>query len=200
VFIQVIQGRTDEPQKLRAATEQWAETVAPGAEGWLGLTGGVTADGRFLVSVRFVSEEAARRNSGRAEQDQWWAETSKLLEEVAFHDCADVDTMLGGGSDEAGFVQVMQGRVRDRDRLKELSTGMEDTMRAHRPDVLGATSAFADDGTGTQVVYFRSEAEARDYERTQPPPDVAARLAEMDSLLGDLTYYDLPDPWLLSPR
>jgi hypothetical protein len=200
VFIQVIQGRTDEPQKLRDAMERWARTLAPAAEGWLGATGGTTADGRVLVTARFDSEEAARRNSGRAEQDRWWAETSKLLEEVAFHDCADVETLLGGGSDEAGFVQVMHGRVRDLDRLKELNAEAETMLREYRPDILGLTGAYADDGTCTELVYFTSEAEARQKESQEPPPDVAARLDEMMSLIGDLTYYDLTDPWLLSPR
>lgn len=200
MFIQVIQGRTDQPRELRVAMERWVEALAPGAEGWLGLTGGVTEDGRFLVTARFASEEAARRNSDRADQDQWWAETSKLLDDVAFHDCADVETLLGGGSDEAGFVQVMHGRVRDVDRLKELNAEAETMLREHRPDILGLTGAYADDGTCTEVVYFTSEARARENEAKEPPADVAARLEEMMSLIGDLTYYDLKDPWLLSPR
>lgn len=200
MFIQVIKGRTDQPEALRAAMERWVETLAPGADGWLGLTGGVTDDGRFLVTARFASEEAARRNSGRAEQDQWWAETSKVLDDVTFHDCPDVQLLVGGGSDDAGFVQVLHGRLRDLDRFKELNAEGEQELPGARPDILGITAAYADDGTSTEVIYFTSEAQAREYERKDPPPDVRSRLGEMMSLVDGLTYYDLTEPWLLSAR
>ena len=61
MFVQVIQGRTSDAQGLRAAVDRWHEELAPGAEGWLGSTGGVTEDGRAIAVVRFETEEAARR-------------------------------------------------------------------------------------------------------------------------------------------
>lgn len=201
MFIQVIHGRTDDPKALRAATERWVAELSPGATGWLGTTAGVTADGRFIAAVRFESEEAARRNSERPQQDQWWAETSKLLtSEVHFHNSGDVEMGMGGGSDAAGFVQFMHGRARDVDRLKELSSGSGDDIAKLRPDILGMSASYSDDGTSTQAIYFRSEREAREYEAKEPPPEVAARLGEMMSLVEDLVYYDLLDPWLHSPR
>lgn len=36
--------------------------------------------------------------------------------EVTFHDCKDVMLLLGGESDDAEFVQLVQGRLRDRDQ------------------------------------------------------------------------------------
>ena len=52
--------------------------------GWLdrllGGTAGVTEDGRFIAVVRFESEEDARRNRDRPEQDRWWSETAKLFD------------------------------------------------------------------------------------------------------------------------
>ena len=32
-----------------------------------------------------------------------------------FHDCDDVTVWLGGGSDDAGFVQIIQGQTDDPD-------------------------------------------------------------------------------------
>jgi hypothetical protein len=70
VFVQVIQGQVADAAKVRAAMDRWGQELAPGARGWLGSTAGVTEDGRFIALARFESEEAARRNSGRPEQDQ----------------------------------------------------------------------------------------------------------------------------------
>src|SRR5262245_41587726 len=91
VFVQVIQGSVSDAAKVRAALDRWVKELAPGAAGWLGSTAGVTDDGRFIALVRFESEEAARRNSERPDQDRWWAETAKLFAgEPAFSESSDV--------------------------------------------------------------------------------------------------------------
>ena len=69
MFVQVIEGRVQDAAALRAAIDDWFQQVAPGATGWLGSTGGVTEDGRAIALVRFESEQAARENSDRPEQD-----------------------------------------------------------------------------------------------------------------------------------
>ena len=121
MFVQVIQGQVADAGKLRAALDRWAEEVAPGAAGWLGSTAGVTEDGRFIALARFESEEAARRNSDRPEQDRWWAETSQLLSgEATFKDSSDVTVDANGDPDQAGFVQVIRGRGSDPERAREL--------------------------------------------------------------------------------
>src|SRR5919198_6335605 len=79
MFVQIIQGQVTDAEQVHAACDRWARELAPDAIGWLGETAGVTEDGRFIGFARFESEEAARRNSDRPEQDRWWAETSKLF-------------------------------------------------------------------------------------------------------------------------
>jgi hypothetical protein len=50
-------------------------------------------------------------------------------------------------------------------------------------------------------VYFTSEAEAREGEQKEPPPDMKAMMDEERALHeGELTFYDLRQPWLASPR
>ena len=68
MFIQVIQGKVADAEGLRAAMDRWGRDLQPGATGWLGTTGGITDDGTFVATVRFDSEDAARRNSERPEQ------------------------------------------------------------------------------------------------------------------------------------
>ena len=96
MFGQVIQGNTADPAAVREAMDRWAQDLSPGAEGWLGTVAGVTQDGRFIAVVRFDSEGAARANSDRAEQDQWWAETSRLLDgEVTVRDGVRTEALSG---------------------------------------------------------------------------------------------------------
>jgi hypothetical protein len=202
MFIQVIQGRVTDAAGLRAALDRWVDELGGTATGWLGFTGGVTDNGTGIAVVRFESEEAARRNSDRPEQGAWWAETEQLYQgEVSFHDCVEVDQFMGGGADEAGFVQIIQGRVNDTDRWRELAQRSASLMPEFRPDIIGGTVALHGDGGFTQVVYFTSEQAARDGERKDPPPELQTLLDEEAGLYdGELSYFDLRDPWLASPR
>ena len=201
MFVQVIQGRTSQPQALVDAFDRWKADLSAGATGWLGSTGGVTEDGRFIAVARFESEEAAMANSGRPEQDAWWAETAQLLDgEAAFRNSTDVDVDVSGDPDQAGFVQVMQGRGSDPERAKQLMSQDADKWAEFRPDVIGSVSIGHDEGAYTMVMYFTSEAEAREGERKEPPPELQAQMEEMNKLnIGEPEFFDLKQPILSSP-
>ena len=199
MFIQVITGTVADLDGLQRQIERWHEELQPGAAGYLGTTAGVTDDGRFAVLARFDSEEAARRNSQRTEQGNWWAETEKCLESVAFVDSAAIDTLLGGGKDNAGFVQVMRGRVTDVAKLADLGhrkAEIEAAIRRARPDVIGDVMVVADDGAYIEAVYFSSEAEARRAEAAELPEDMAALMGEFMTAVAIDEYLDLKNPWL----
>ena len=68
MFIQIIQGRCSRPEDLRKVLDRWEAELAPGAEGWLGGTYGMTDDGMFVAVVRFDSRESAMANGARPEQ------------------------------------------------------------------------------------------------------------------------------------
>jgi hypothetical protein len=201
VFVQVIQGQVDDAAKVRAAMDRWVQELAPGASGWLGSTAGVTEDGRFIALARFESEEAARRNSDRPEQDRWWSETSRLFTgEPSFRDSNDVTVDVAGEPGDAGFVQVMQGQGTDPDRARELMSQNSEEWAAFRPDVIGSVAVGHDGGAYTMAMYFTSEAEAREGERKEPPPELQAQMDEMATLsVGDPEFFDLKQPWLYSP-
>ncbi|HVL04513.1 MAG TPA: hypothetical protein VM388_00895 [Acidimicrobiales bacterium] len=199
MFVQVMEGRVKDVEGLRAQVERWRAEVAPGARGFLGTTAGTTADGNFIALVRFESEEAARANSDRPEQGEWWAATSALYDgEVTFTDCPEVDTFGAGGADDAGFVQVMKGRA-DRSALQEVARESEAIMQRTRPDVIGGVVAWPGDGTFIQTVYFTSEAEARANETREPATDEERQAWErMGAAMQVDTYIDIADPWLFS--
>jgi hypothetical protein len=197
MFIQVIKGQVGDAAGLMEALERWRRDVRPGAAGFLGSTGGITADDRFVGLVRFASPEDAAANSRRPEQDAWWAGAERCFAgPVTFLDCSEVDVYRAGGSDDAGFVQVMAGHG-DRDRLRALDAVVEERLATLRPDLLGSLRAWHDDEY-TEAAYFRSEAEARSAEAQEPPPDVAAMLADWQQAMGPVTYYDLASPRLVS--
>src|SRR5690242_7576857 len=110
MFIQVIEGTTNDKAGLARQHDRWESELAPGAKGYLGMTGGVADDGTVVMLARFDSEAAAKANSERSEQSSWWADTAKFFDgEVTFRDCGDVDVEQMGDLDSAQFIQVMQG-------------------------------------------------------------------------------------------
>jgi hypothetical protein len=185
---------------LSRQMDRWEKEVRPGAEGFLGSTGGITDDGRFIVLARFESEDAARRNSDRPEQGAWWADMEKTLDDVSFQDSVKVVTMGGGGSNDAGFVQVMRGRVLDAAKMDELSSRLkefETAMAGHRPDVIGDVTVVHTDGSYTDAVYFTSEAEARQNEGKEPPPETRPMFEEWMAAATVDEYFDLKQPRLV---
>jgi hypothetical protein len=201
MFVQVIRGQVTDLEEVHAALDRWSEQLAVDAPGWLGSTAGVTEDGRFVALARFESEESARRNSDRPEQHQWWMETSKLFAgEVTFRDSSDVDVDVSGDPEEAGFVQVMQGRGSDPDRARELMAQNPDDWAAFRPDVIGSVTVAQEDGAYTMALYFTSEQAAREGESKEPPPQLRAQMEEMNQLsVGEPEFLDLRQPWLYAP-
>jgi hypothetical protein len=195
VFIQIIQGKCNRPDELRAMARSWREELSDGAEGWLGGTYGFTDDDEFIGVVRFESREAAMANSGRPEQAAWAEQMMALMDgPVEFHDCDDVMLFMDGGSDDAGFVQVIRGRTEDPGRIKAM---LADTTTLHemRPDIIGGSVAIEADGTFTETIAFRDEASARAGEQMEPPPEVRA---ELESMMAGARFYDLHDPWFES--
>jgi hypothetical protein len=195
VFIQIIQGRCTRQDELHALADRWREELGPTAPGWLGGTYGFTDDDMFVGVIRFDSEESARANSERPEQGRWWAEMEALFDgPVEFHDCRAVTLMLDGGSDAAGFVQVIRGKGDDPGRLKAMMQET-DMMHDRRPEIIGGTLAIEEDGTFTETISFTDEDSARRGEQQEMPADVRET---MESVMHDVTFLDLHHPWFAS--
>jgi hypothetical protein len=194
VFIQMIQGRCTRPEELKTALERWREDCEPGALGFLGGTYGFTDDQTFVAVVRFETKDAARANSARPEQERWWASVEPLFDgSVEFHDCDDVLLLLDGGSDDAGFVQVVRGRVRDPERLRASLDRISAILHAARPEIIGATIAIEPDGRFIETVAFTDEVSARAGERKEMPAEL--RELSPEPLMEDESFLDLHQPW-----
>jgi hypothetical protein len=196
MFVQVIEGRTTDAEGLQRQGERWQTEVQPGATGYLGVTSGVTADGRSIAIVRFESEAAARANSERPEQDAWWSDTAKYYDgDVEFSESSDVTELLDGGSNEAGFVQVMKVTGVDRARIERLDGELE-RFASVRPDLIGGLRVWTGPDRYIEANYFTSEADARAGEKAELPDDVQALMGEFQEIMANTEFLDLTDPQL----
>lgn len=201
MFVQMFTGKVLDAQAVRAAFEGWPAGAGQDAKGWLGSTAGITDDGELVALARFASQDAARANSERPEQTQWWESLAANLDgDASFFDSSEVDEDVVADPDTARFVQVMRGRVSDPARARELASADPGAWAGYRPDILGSLMLSHDDGEYVMAIYFTSEAEAREGEQKEPPAVLAETMQEMSALeVDEVTYYDLRDPWLLSP-
>jgi hypothetical protein len=199
MFIQIIQGTCTRQTEVRALAERWRDELSSGGHGWLGGTYGFTNDDMFIGVVRFTSRAEAMANSERPEVGEFARQMMALMDgPVQFHDCDDVTLMMDGGSDSAGFVQVIRGRVEDPLGFKAL---MADTEVLHelRPEIIGATLALEEDGTFTETVAFTDEASAREGEGRMYPDMPDEQRKVLESALSGATFWDIREPWFESP-
>ena len=193
MFVQVIEGNLKDAALFDRQIERWRKELKPGAKGYLGSTSGTTSDGRHIAAVRFESEAAARASSDRPEQGAWWNETEKAFDGTpTFTESSDIDELFGGGSDDAGFVQVMRGRVKDVAAFRAWSKAHEDELRRIRPDLIGGIDIYQPDGSFITFAYFTSLAEASKNEQGMASePSMAEFQGHME---GEMQFLDLTAP------
>jgi hypothetical protein len=84
VLVQVIQGQVSDAGSCAPRSTGGSRNSCPvprAGSRVARLDRRLTDDGRFIALARFESEEAARRNSDRPEQDRWWTEIAKRRQE-----------------------------------------------------------------------------------------------------------------------
>jgi hypothetical protein len=199
MFLQVIRGRVPDRTAMRAEHDAWVSEIGATAPGWLGSTAGITEDDRFICLSRFTSGEALTRLAARADARQWRARTERLfLGPVVTAEFLDVALLLDGGTDDAGFVQVVEGRGADAGRLAALQKELLRCLPDGRPDIVGGLAAVGPDGRFVQAFYFSTEELARAGEHGEQLPEVEEILFDLRELAGRATYHDLRHPWLAS--
>jgi hypothetical protein len=199
MYVQVITASVTDVDAHRRSVERWKKELRPGATGFLGDTRGIAEDGTMFVLARWESAEAAQQHDALPEQQEWLAEAQQHLDGLESHESTDVTLMGGGGSNDAGFVQVMFGHILDEAAYGSMMARMSELgpkLQAVRPDVLGGVTVRLDADRYVDVVYFSSEAEARDGEAKELPEDLQSEMAEMMTGFEVDRYLDLKDPQL----
>ncbi|MDQ4069094.1 MAG: hypothetical protein M3203_06445 [Actinomycetota bacterium] len=193
-FVLLARGPVDDPGAVRRRWDDWHERIAA-ASGWQGSTGGVASTGDWLAAIRYSSEEAARA-SAEGGSDHGFLSGATSLELTG-----DLQLVEGNGPPlAAGFVQFMRARVPERHRLEAVEAAVGDRFAAVRRDFLAGLRAWTGPDRLTVVDWFTSEAEARAGEATAIPPELERLFGEWMSLLHDVEWYDLGQPWQVAPE
>lgn len=197
MFVHVITGRTSNAQAVRRCVDTWEREFRPGVAGYLGCVWGIATDGRYVEVAQFESEEAADAIRLDPRIDGWKDEIRSCLGDVEFHDGTDVFEVGGGLDHAAGFVQIMRGRVTDRETLSALLVDretFEKVVSPARPDILGVLFILHADDTFTETVCFTSETEAREHEGAALPPDAQQMLDALAAAITVEEFIDFPEP------
>lgn len=196
MFVQVVEGKTSDPAAIIEHGDRWQREVRPGAIGYLGVTAGVTSDGRAVAIVRFADEASARENASRAEQTAWFERMAKLYDGApTFTESNDVTEWMGGGSNDAGFVQVMKSTGVDRVQVEKMDAAFE-PFAGERPDLLGGLRIWTGPDSCVDVAYFTSEQDARKGEQADIPAEMKELMSEFEAGMGETEYLDLTNPQL----
>ena len=104
MFVQMFTAKVTNRDAVRAVLQGWPSGAGRRAKGWLGSTAGITDDGELVALARFESEYAARANSERSEQGDWWRSLAvNFAGEASFFEGSDVDDDVVGDPRNGGF-------------------------------------------------------------------------------------------------
>jgi hypothetical protein len=191
-FVVLARGAVADPGILRRGWDDWQARATARGSGWLGSTAGIAPSGQWAAALRYSSEEDAR-----AARDDV---ASLLPGATAVELTGDVQVVEGNGAPAVGrFVQVMRARVPDRHRLEDVEAAIGHRFARLRPDFLTGIRAWTAPDRLTVVDWFRSEEEARAGEAAGIPADLGSLFGEWMSLLHDVEWNDLVEPWQAHP-
>jgi hypothetical protein len=198
MFVWVLEGKASDPGEVGRQLGRWTREFGE-TPGYLGATGGVTDDRRFLLFVRWESEDAGNELLMRPEHVAWYDEFQRSFEgAVEFAETGDVSTHVAGGSDAAGFVQAMKVSGVDRQRVEAADREFEDIAPRVRPDLIGGLRVWTAADGFVEANYFTNEHDARAGESKDPPPEHAQSLEDLMTMLKDAEYFDFTEPFLHS--
>lgn len=199
MFVWILEGKADDPEEIGRALGHWVNQLGPTVGGYLGATGGVTDDRRFILFTRFDSQEQAQAALARADLQAWYDDFQKHFDgDVSFTESGDVSTYLAGGSDTAGFVQFMKVAEASRERVDAADREFEKVAGDLRPDLIGGVRVWTAPDTFVEANYFTSEDDARDGEKQEFPAELQAGFADFMEMMKDAEYFDLTEPLITS--
>jgi hypothetical protein len=193
MFVQFITATITDVDGLRAHLKRGGAELTPGVVGFLGSTAGISTKGDFVVLARYDSAAAAAASRSRPESEAWWRDLQEFIEGAPVVKESERVSVLISGSDDASFVQIMEG-TGDPAALASLDERFLELAPTYRPDIMGGYRAYFDNGTWADITYFTSEAEARAGESREMPPDVAQLFEEFGRVAGIVAYHDLTEP------
>ncbi len=90
----------------------------------------------------------------------------------------------------------MTASTADRNRDRAMDEAFVGRVAEVWPDILGGVRVWTGPESFVQVGYFTSEAEAREGEQREPPPEVAREFEGFEDLMVDVEFLDIGNPML----
>lgn len=198
MFVWVLQGKAADTAAISRQLGQWTNQFG-GTPGYLGATGGVTSDDRFLLFVRWESEDAGNELLMQPAKQDWYEAFQQSFDgAIDFAETDDVHTFLAGGSDTAGFVQGMKVAGVDRALVDAADREFEPIAADVRPDLIGGVRVWLTADGYVELNYFTSEEAARHGEQQALPADIAEGLADFLAMMASAEFFDLAEPFIHS--
>jgi hypothetical protein len=197
MFVQIFEGRVFNRGTAHRLIDDWVSALRLRAVGFLGATAGVSDDGRVIALLRFESAAAASGSGYLPERGPYWAELEKVLNgPVAVTDSDDAETFFSGGSNDARFVEIVKARGVNRAQLREMDASIQRVAGSWRPDFIGSFRVWTGPDSYVEADYFTSEAEMRESQQKEPPPEFAGRIGAFQEMMANAEMLDIRDPWL----
>jgi hypothetical protein len=193
MFVQFIRATITDVEGLRSHLKRGRVELTPGVVGFLGSTAGISTNGEFVVLARYDSAAACAASRARPESEAWWHDLEAFIDGAPVVKESERVSILISGSDNADFVQIMEG-TGDPAALAELDERFLEIAPTYRPDIMGGYRAYFDDDTWADITYFTSETEARAGESREMPVEVARLFEEFGRVAGIVAYHDLTEP------
>ena len=198
MFVLKVEARTARPDAVRQQVLAWPTDVGSNAPGWLGCTGGVSAEGDWIFLMRFASQEAAWITSDLPGYERWWRACRRHLETPpVFAESTRVSGILRGGSDAAAAVVITQGSAPP-NRLRDSLRRLETVALTEHVGVIGGFVACHDRERFTEALYLTSKpAQFRQFATTSHL--LGGFIDDRATAVRDVRVIDLDEPWLTSP-
>ncbi len=198
MFVIKVEARTSRAEDVRRQVLTWPSDVGVLASGWLGITSGVSAAGEWIFLNRFLSQEAAWTTSDLPEYGTWWKACRRYLDgSPDFLESTNVLGILGGGSDAAGSVMIIDGTASHsvvRDGLRRL----ESLAKQEQTGLMGGIVSLHDRKRFTEVLYLSDNAASVAQRRTPSPP-LSEHIDDLVTSVVKGRAVTLSEAWMSSP-
>lgn len=201
MILNITRFRGKDEEVVARAGEHFFREFLPAQPGWQGSVVGSTQDGTVVVAGLWESEQTLQRAGDALEREPWWDEFQGSLEGgLAAQTLSSARVALGALTPATGFVQLVEGRMRDTADALEGFERVRPLLERHRPEISAMVLALAEDGTFAQLVAFTDEDAARAGEAAPRPEELVAAAQEMRGRVeGELRFTDVREPQVHLP-
>ena len=157
-FVQIVTGYPIDGEAVMEEWRVWLDQVGTKLPGWLGVTSGISVDGKFIALLRFARVNDGIFSAAGRELEQWSTTFSEY-----FHQrpevlaSSQVDARMTGRSEDVTCVQFIRARTKEIAEVREINAKLAPIVSENCPEIIGHITAWHSGGEFTEAVYFVSK-------------------------------------------